>query len=1569
MERIRAYLSDLHRPIVTLTASVESDTIVRTITNHPTTLSLFCSEFSTLTETPALNLVPPDQSPPLSVHASQTLAQVLNPPSAPSSASAVVASYTGALESVTAVANHTQFRTPVLHIVAAWAGESSTALPSVSALTTHVVLIKRPQSRQDDAALQSVLSAVCTIHGDSNVHVLRLSHPDNKSNDEADCEHISTSKNLHSLVQTFDALARESLLTMTESAIVSAERARRSARTTFRSWFSGGTTATALVPPSGLSSSSSSPVSSSTNLSLSLSSRRTSFSAAARVPLFDPTSAEYLTRRAADLSFITARYSTASELYSALVADCRSLSGTAIVHEAAAAEMTAFSRLCVGNSPSTVLQSLDRAVTSYVRASRPELAVRVALRATHLLPESAINILLRARESLISAPNPTPLSLTGSTFTDTALTVLVTACASCYIRLRKFRRASYYAFVAMERFSSLGFTRVAACLASHIDPIAARRAPVVQRVNLILASSATSDSRLSQAITHYVDVLSSVTDQTDVEIQSAAVRGFLSTVAGGATETIPDRWDSGAVFPLTASGDACIETVDTGFVANNTWKTLEDDVLEDAAYFRTLQQSGSEVPKRPRRVDNVIRELRWRESLRVKGDIGGSLESKIRRVRESAAERRSELRRASLLEGRAVVGERIRLISKLRNPLQFPIFINSVCPVVSLDSTVIFAQKKDTSDKRRGESPKDRELDIQFYPIDGIVLVPCSSQTISSEIIVRRPGSLKFIGMTWQFTIGMGSTSSDISTPMPGFCVLERHGKRLNHTRKQRASETPLYAEDASLIVDVVSEAPRLRTELLYKEGGQFCKMPSTGVFFRTGEMREARLVVHNEGNVPTNELIVRIGTPQTIFIDVEPVVVVKGGFSLICAVGTDDEIVQKRDVFVASATKICIEPNGCFEIPLWLQASIPNAVLSGTPGRRNAKHTSLTGGDHFDFLDDGSFQCIGRMALSYGDAHPRVSHIDMRFRVVRSIVVSPRFMRETDPEALLGDHSIGLEGVLLGVEVEHAGRNPVENVKFGISELIVSSRSGWRPMFLPSTDEPGEVPNEEHAPSPSSLRINETATIFILIVRNAEIFTDDPESEISRAPENNDSSDWDAGKVKSKPLETFRARLGGNGTKSVTRVEHESGMVEGQLRASAHFALNAMQNPQSTFAENEMRLAQVSVRWSLGSGEYGETHVTPIDPMRWIKGESAAKWNAGLKDMDSDVNKGYTKNERESPPLRDDPLKQLKGDPVVVNVHHDIEVEHDFFKDPLAPEASATNVYKTGKPDRRGLTVFPAEVPVRVSIQNRSASLVDVSFSAAPVGGIADGDRGRHWAGDVAVSLRSLPPGAERILLLSAVLVSPGRYNVSSFNVLCQSAGSTFAKVSRLVPVAPSFVSVRAVGKSAESPSSSIKTSPFFSPSRQPANTTSTPQFIFNGTPVLKRSLSGLTPSVASESGAGFSPYLSTDISAATIGPNSESTLELESIAALSRIREKQKVNGNSDNGSERTEAEKTTPMSTSPSQSSSLKKVTVLSPKPVRRSGGTGTLNMPPSKLRSKSMSMDDSLWDDGDSDDEDT
>lgn len=107
------------------------------------------------------------------------------------------------------------------------------------------------------------------------------------------------------------------------------------------------------------------------------------------------------------------------------------------------------------------------------------------------------------------------------------------------------------------------------------------------------------------------------------------------------------------------------------------------------------------------------------------------------------------------------------------------------------------------------------------------------------------------------------------------------------------------------------------------------------------------------------------------------------------------------------------------------------------------------------------------------------------------------------------------------------------------------------------------------------------------------------------------------------------------------------------------------------------------------------------------------------------------------------------------------------------------------------GISVVPAVVPVDVFIRNTSETLLDVIFAAPTIGGIADGDRGRYWAGDVAMSLRSIPPGAQRCVCLTAVLTEPGTYNLSKFTILYQSSAFTHARTRTPWMLDPSYLVV----------------------------------------------------------------------------------------------------------------------------------------------------------------------------------
>ena len=80
---------------------------------------------------------------------------------------------------------------------------------------------------------------------------------------------------------------------------------------------------------------------------------------------------------------------------------------------------------------------------------------------------------------------------------------------------------------------------------------------------------------------------------------------------------------------------------------------------------------------------------------------------------------------------------------------------------------------------------------------------------------MRKQCDIRFVGVHWLFTIGMGWASPELPNAYdPGFCILKRQGRRLNDTRKQRASEVPLYAVDKLLTLQIEALATRVKTSL-----------------------------------------------------------------------------------------------------------------------------------------------------------------------------------------------------------------------------------------------------------------------------------------------------------------------------------------------------------------------------------------------------------------------------------------------------------------------------------------------------------------------------------------------------------------------------------------------------------------------------------------------------------------------------------------------------------------------------------------------------------------------------------
>lgn len=269
------------------------------------------------------------------------------------------------------------------------------------------------------------------------------------------------------------------------------------------------------------------------------------------------------------------------------------------------------------------------------------------------------------------------------------------------------------------------------------------------------------------------------------------------------------------------------------------------------------------------------------------------------------------------------------------------------------------------------------------------------------------------------------------------------------------------------------------------------------------------------------------------------------------------------------------------------------------------------------------------------------------------------------------------------------------------------------------------------------------------------------------------------------------------------------------EQRASTHFVLCANNGTHSSAAiakQGNRNLVYVTVGWKSSSKKHGEIHIPPIDPLRWMSKSTISRSLSNETAKASSVG-DEAANTMES--ASGEPLQQLQSNNsseslrnpdnewLDVTVDHPSALEHDFFN------SAKMAAYVL---DSSAATPVPAVVAVDVFIRNVSPYLVDVVFAAPSEGGIADGDCGRYWAGDVVMSLRALPPGAERILSLTAVLISPGRYNMSKFAVLFQTCGYLPLRVRQQVTLEPSYLIVTAK-ESAKVMDAALESSPILIP------------------------------------------------------------------------------------------------------------------------------------------------------------
>mmetsp|Transcript_948 Transcript_948/g.2975 ORF Transcript_948/g.2975 Transcript_948/m.2975 type:complete len:258 (+) Transcript_948:220-993(+) len=192
--------------------------------------------------------------------------------------------------------------------------------------------------------------------------------------------------------------------------------------------------------------------------------------------------------------------------------------------------------------------------------------------------------------------------------------------------------------------------------------------------------------------------------------------------------------------------------------------------------------------------------------------------------------------------------------------------------------------------------------------------------------------------------------------------------------------------------------------------------------------------------------------------------------------------------------------------------------------------------------------------------------------------------------------------------------------------------------------------------------------------------------------------------------------------------------------------------------------VAKVVVHWvETTSGARGEIYIPPLIPSQWVDEEDKAG-------SDSDSLAASVRAFSELTTADISPYESV----MEMRCAHTDSIIADFEQHPI-----------------------PFVVPVDVFVKNTGlvSRDVDAAFTALPAS-IADRSRGRFWSGDVSMTLRNVPPGAERRLRLSAILTSYSVFDLSELLLSVPSEnkqpeiGTTGEKL--FVRIVPSTICVR---------------------------------------------------------------------------------------------------------------------------------------------------------------------------------
>lgn len=372
-----------------------------------------------------------------------------------------------------------------------------------------------------------------------------------------------------------------------------------------------------------------------------------------------------------------------------------------------------------------------------------------------------------------------------------------------------------------------------------------------------------------------------------------------------------------------------------------------------------------------------------------------------------------------------IAEETFYLTIEVQNPLQIPLLL------FDLDVIFLFSKKGDST--MQLYTTKNQDSDHRFLEISdsALEILPDSVQQIRIGLRPLCEGFLSIQGISWYFRIlydtmvektlnSMSASQANSALDSHAFCrsrhMFHLRGPRMNETKEQRTSRTPLYEKSHVLELIVFTPAPSLA-----------CRFVDVPVSLYHGQTVEGAIELMNCGRKPLD----------SIFYEADSF----NWFSLEHSSTGGEEFSPAN----AGHLPIRLESGQSTKIKCSLRA----AELAAVPKAEMPKVYHL-------------IFCI-QVGKERATHRWRICRCPWNVYVLPSLLHYPRFLRASRH----CDNSY-----LIGVEIEHADPTNVEH--FQVSQIGILSRGDYRALSLENV-----ALAKFEGSQGVLLKPNETATVF----------------------------------------------------------------------------------------------------------------------------------------------------------------------------------------------------------------------------------------------------------------------------------------------------------------------------------------------------------------------------------------------------------------------------------------------------------------------------------------------------------